>query len=175
MRAFIHGLISSLTFLAVTTLQAEERIPFEIIPKDEIEKRATDADVVVISLVGEFKFEKDPNRDRFDATPAQMLAGYLVAVRNIHKYDEIKLPKGIDLKKSLKVYIAECGTENRHQPTRDEAAKLHQKLGLKNYDMSIPVIYVFHKGKIQDAFTYRKSPGWHGIKIAELAGKLLAK
>lgn len=98
-----------------------------------------------------------------DITPAQMLQTYLAAtIRMEHEKTSQFDPNKIS------IYIVECG-----QATRNRAKTLHDALGLSNYDKSIPVIFVFHKGKVKTVYTYYRSPGGGGGTLRAFVESLL--
>lgn len=151
------------------------QLPIAVEPDVDVEESPKDADIVIIALINEYDPEKKSEHGPHDLTPSNMLTGYLHSTRLLPNHKHAGIPQNIDWEEKIKIYVVECGTENRSKATFEKAKSTHEKLGLKDYDNTIPVIYLFHKGKIAETFTYRKSPGRSGQRLSNLVITLLSK
>lgn len=143
---------------------APVRLP-AIIPWKDVPGRLDEAKVVVVCLVDSFDLKERAPRGY---TPAQMLEMYLQGVRRLAKgQDEAGNPLSPD---NLRVFVVECGPE-----TRNWAAVFSKDHNVPDYDRSIPVIFVFHKGRAMERFTYVRSPGRDGSGLLNSVKKQLAR
>lgn len=185
MKPFLNSVLSRLVIITLAanfciSAHAKDEavlIPFEIVPFEKITERPKESEIVIIALVDSYQPEKASIHGPNDNTASQMLEGYLRGVRKLPNQENPNQAVQIDpeMKAKIKIFIVEGGTENRSDPTREKASELHTKLGLKDYDRAIPVIYLFHNGKIIETYTYHKSLGWTGGILAAKVTELLTK
>lgn len=149
-------------------------LPVTITPWKNVTKRLDSAEIVILCLVGSYDPEKPSEFGPGDSTPAQMLAGYLTGVRNLGLLQGDQAAAAVDYASKVKILIVEGGVENRHAPTREKAAQLHKYFKIPDYDKTTPVIYVVHKNKLVESYTYHKSPGRSGNLLRDEVVNLLS-
>jgi hypothetical protein len=138
----------------------------DVVPWQGVMRRTNNSEIVLLCLVN--AYDPEVILPDGDLSAAQMLDTYLSGVRDLGKKTGAKTAGDIDYSKKVSIYIVEGGVKDHSAATREKAEKLHAELGIRDYDRSIPVIYVFQKGKIIEVYTYEQHPGAKGIKLRDL-------
>jgi len=145
--------------------------PISTVPWENVLTHIDSAEVVILCLVDDYSqsrlvdsgrrngpawFSSQPRANR---TPAQMLESYLRGVRSLSQKD-LMTPDGTPDQTKMMIYIVENGNK-----TRERAGELFTHFGVRYYDNSIPVIYMFHRKQLMTTYTYTRSPGANGAKL----------
>lgn len=165
MKSIVYSLIFVLTSSMVLADQLLQKIEWE-----DVKKKTSSADVVIIALIGNYEPRKDgiipPDRN-----PSDMLDLYLMGAKKLAKSDEFK--------DKIAFYY-----NNSHAPDgiRDydqilkKAAEMDKAYGVKTKRDSIPILYMFADGKFVKTWSYHESPGtFLENEVSQNIRKLLQK
>lgn len=154
------------------------RWPVTVVSWDDALTRTDAAEVVIVCLVDEYDQRSltpsnqgggpslfGPPR-RNEVTPAQVLQSYLRGVRSLDE-NAMMTSAGEPDSKKMAIFIVASGDQ-----TREKATELFTKFGVRYYDRSIPVIYVFHNKQLITSYTYFRDPGGKGAKLKSVVHDL---
>ena len=136
---------------------------------DKIKESLKEPKVSVVCLVDAYEFPIPRPANLPNKTPSNMLDIYLNGLRTIKRQSADSGVKALN-PDDVKIFIVEC-----REDTRARAREFNRENNLDKHDGSIPVIYVFHMGRLVETYTYMKSPGPNGEALKSLVERLLMK
>lgn len=101
-------------------------------------------------------------------TPCQMLDKYLTGVRSIKRQQNLTATSIAINPDEVKIFILTCWDD-----TRAKVREFDKNFKLQKHDGRIPVIYVFHKGKLVGKYTLYEDLGEEGGNLKSLAENLV--
>ena len=127
------------------------------------------AKVSIVCFIDVYAAQSGRSANLTPATPSQGLDRYLSGVRTLKHQEGGQRGRGAINPQDVRIFIVECWDE-----TWWRARLFDREIGLKDYDNSIPVIYVFHDGRCVQRYTYERNPGEQGEELKALVEELLS-
>lgn len=126
------------------------------------------AKVSIVCFIDVYEAQSGRSANLAPATPSQGLDRYLSGVRTLKRQEGGQRGRGAINPRDVRIFIVECWDE-----TRWRVRLFEREIGLKGWDGSFPVIYVFHDGKCVERYTFQYNPDEKGGDLKRLVERLL--
>jgi TPR repeat protein len=127
------------------------------------------AKVSIVCFIDVYAAQSGRSANLTPATPSQGLDRYLSGVRTLKHQEGGQRGRGAINPQDVRIFIVECWDE-----TWWRVRLFDREIGLKDWDGSFPVIYVFHDGRCVQRYMYERSPGEQGEELKALVEELLS-